>query len=1221
MTDVGVLLPLRIETRFKKGDLWVRVVPDEPWFVSSDARIGDDELDALRRYAIASHDPAPDGVPLAWRQLAGEVGAARAVDLYRRFVTAPADGTLTVRDPAPDERRTEPALPAIAGFPEELVVWLAERQGRLRDVLHLTVDRSRLLADFADPDVPGDRRWWEDWAEAVAVGMAGIVPAAQLAEPIEALVVTGIGDGDPAEHFATLVGEGRVGLLQPGTPTNSVDGAPAAPLANDAAIWWRLLTTPAGDTDRDVSVALTGDATRLGNMPGGDRPHRGPRANLVQVLWPALWGFAAETVFGIARGRTPAAWAARAMCPEGAYPPLRIGAQPYGLVPATAWASWVPADGDPSFELPLIEALVQLRNGHARGARARGTVADQTTDGLLDRLADTPTSPGFRYRRAWPLELWWLSMVGAAVPQRWGTLAAQWSERYPLADELGLRLTRRYGARGPSRRVRLPLVLPPGVAPGELSALLDLLADTALANPGAFADTARLESKVLGLRGDSILIRLAIRSLQLMIADTTPGVEPVVIEQFARPSRQGGRLEERVATAAPIDPLRPRPFERSLVEVAAALRSVGIIPVPELERMLAATVDCANHRIDPWLLAAPQRRLDDLQTAGTATRRLGAYGWVDRPGPGTPGPTAAGLLHAPSPSGALAAAVLRDRAMSDAGDRWDLNIASRTARTANRLAEHVRIGAHLAEALGREVERIVGDTAGIERLRRDFPVRAEHGGRRVCDGLRVLAQQSFPGTLDAEQEAALQELRDGLDTYADLLVADAVHHLVEGRAEVAGTVMDAAAGLSRPPELSLLRTPREGRAVSTSVLLALPHVDSGPLPPDDDRRALLSPATVLDPSVAAFVSAEAGAPFLWDFEVEPSGGGPRRSVTLADLGLLPVDALALTRTRLEQLAGVAGGGSVVGGTGGDRYEHAARLVGLVGRDPAGDTLDASVRERYEALHDVGSALTRRLRSVIADDDPLALQPLLRACMRWGIAPETADPARVLGLLEARLAASPGPAVAAGLPRADLLAAAAALSSPTSQVAITASLRSDDLPAVSPDGELDGSWMAVVAAVRPRLASVEVHQLTAAVPLQPWATRTDDPWQADRSDPRALVVVYAPPALDLGADVRTAVASLDRFSEVIPAAEQFTGAAFGFDSPAARAPQAILLAVPPDVTRPLDPATLARIVVETREVAHARMARPADLDDQYRALFPTALLPASGAVAIPLEVRP
>jgi len=83
--------------------------------------------------------------------------------------------------------------------------------------------------------------------------------------------------------------------------------------------------------------------------------------------------------------------------------------------------------------------------------------------------------------------------------------------------------------------------------------------------------------------------------------------------------------------------------------------------------------------------------------------------------------------------------------------------------------------------------------------------------------------------------------------------------------------------------------------------------------------------------------------------------------------------------------------------------------------------------------------------------------------------------------------------------------------------------------------------------------------------------------------------------------------------------QRTGAAFGFDAPSARAPQAILLAVPPVSGQALDGATVAQIVVETRELAHARMARPIDLDDQLWGLVPSGLLPATGAIATPLEV--
>ena len=90
--------------------------------------------------------------------------------------------------------------------------------------------------------------------------------------------------------------------------------------------------------------------------------------------------------------------------------------------------------------------------------------------------------------------------------------------------------------------------------------------------------------------------------------------------------------------------------------------------------------------------------------------------------------------------------------------------------------------------------------------------------------------------------------------------------------------------------------------------------------------------------------------------------------------------------------------------------------------------------------------------------------------------------------------------------------------------------------------------------------------------------------------------------------------------MIPAVDQRTGAAFGFDAPKSRAQQAILLAVPPSTATPLDQATLAQILVETRELAHARMARPVDLDTQFWGLAPTGLLPAAGATATPLEER-
>ena len=91
--------------------------------------------------------------------------------------------------------------------------------------------------------------------------------------------------------------------------------------------------------------------------------------------------------------------------------------------------------------------------------------------------------------------------------------------------------------------------------------------------------------------------------------------------------------------------------------------------------------------------------------------------------------------------------------------------------------------------------------------------------------------------------------------------------------------------------------------------------------------------------------------------------------------------------------------------------------------------------------------------------------------------------------------------------------------------------------------------------------------------------------------------------------------------MVPAEEQTTGAAFGFDAPAARAPQAILLAVPPDTDERSAPDdVVVEIVAEARDLGRARMARPADLPEDLTGLLPAALLPATGATAVPIDGR-
>ncbi len=110
---------------------------------------------------------------------------------------------------------------------------------------------------------------------------------------------------------------------------------------------------------------------------------------------------------------------------------------------------------------------------------------------------------------------------------------------------------------------------------------------------------------------------------------------------------------------------------------------------------------------------------------------LGAYGWVDALSPSddpTP-PTRAGLVHAPSYTQALTAAVLRDHVVHDDTDtRWQMTLSSTTVRAAAELADQVRTGIPLGEVLGREIERRFPEPNVVLELRKQFPARPEWSG-------------------------------------------------------------------------------------------------------------------------------------------------------------------------------------------------------------------------------------------------------------------------------------------------------------------------------------------------------------------------------------------------------------------------------------------------------------------------------------------------------------
>jgi hypothetical protein len=111
-----------------------------------------------------------------------------------------------------------------------------------------------------------------------------------------------------------------------------------------------------------------------------------------------------------------------------------------------------------------------------------------------------------------------------------------------------------------------------------------------------------------------------------------------------------------------------------------------------------------------------------------------------------------------------------------------------------------------------------------------------------------------------------------------------------------------------------------------------------------------------------------------------------------------------------------------------------------------------------------------------------------------------------------------------------------------------------------------------------------------------------------------VAAYGAAGAWQGASV--AAALIDQFSEAIPMTERSTYAAFGSNGPAARAPQATLLAVPPVSDARLGSEDVLQILKETRQLVRVRAARPDDVTSQP--IAPSMWFQAAGPLRMRLD---
>jgi hypothetical protein len=647
---------------------------------------------------------------------------------------------------------------------------------------------------------------------------------------------------------------------------------------------WRARGAPTGDVQRDWEEAVR-------NLPRS-RAERFAYENWLRRrdVGGEYWGHTGEDW---AAGETAVAWsedtlrAARRhfverVRPGGPLPALRIGAQPYGVLPILPLDRWTPTAGEEGHR-PVVRALLALRERvwapaaprmPQVGAHRRQTVPE-AQETLLRLLSTSPLNQSLFARqhlgRDYLASLWrfarvqlrpdWERVVRLTSAQLLVDAGVAWQPRLasmvagrasaPIAGPLVAAQPDGSDAASdlawlasPDRRwPDLAGRAETGADPHKTPLLYRLARQSALRELATGAVRVQLHRGTLGdwehLDAELIDLRL-------------DGDTPTAVRQLARPftlsdgtQKTLGEYVAGPASAADAD-----------VEIAEFRQAASILagtPVDRLEQTLRGTLDALSHRLDAWLTSYATARLRTLRSAQPSGLAVGGYGWVEHLVPRKTAPISDGYVHAPSLQQAVTAGILRSGYLSHSGagkNPFAVNLSSERIRTARHVLESVRNGQPLGAVAGYLFERALHES-GADQYTDDFrrlaPITATavdaDGGapqetvqsNAVADGLSLRAMRregsaalqtllqtigAASSTWRAAVEAALQSLDDALDAVADALIAESVHHAASGNPARAAATLDAVArGDGAVPQLDFVRTPRSGIAITHRVAL------------------------------------------------------------------------------------------------------------------------------------------------------------------------------------------------------------------------------------------------------------------------------------------------------------------------------------------------------------------------------------------------------------------
>ena len=806
-----LLLPVRIETRFVGDELLLRVYPDEIVADSFEPELTDEEIADGKAFWDGAW-PGDAEERLAWKALVTALGPSRAAWVASAMTPTNLDARPHTPPvyPTPARRESSWTRPAEARLlPDRWHVRLeglaGERivsGGAIHEPLTLTFS-----PDPGDPTEPlgddglrltADTKWTVNFEAAVAVGMALRIPLRPSErDGFRRVTVFGVKSSlapdVSASSFSELLDHHRHGrglaLLPQGTPTNNTSAAttPFPPQDADGSRSYAAertgITAAAGRDGPRWCGALGLSNETATHFAGADGREEERARAMARALWPVTWGYflaqMMDPVFSTENIESARQFFVNHVRGRGPYSAFRVGNTPYGLLPVTSLAQWLPGRVAGPADQHLPEALRKLRAlwfARTDAVPRVGRTGDPDQD-LLEILGLDASTREVRVRPVtgedvlwniagvWQWDQVWLQWLdqGQLLASQLFTLLGHpewqprigrvnydpnaWPFRYhlvtedPASETEGLTPNYIEWIRGAS----FPDLMKEKV-PSEWDRPVSLL--YRLLRHGGLLEYDRATHRLARRFTPENVASARERELSGLAGDTINRVE-----QMMRPIPAVSRtapIHTWLADPANGATLRALFPDEPVVGYRDALAALSTAPTAELERLLAETLDTASHRLDAWITALPAKRLDEIRSRRPTGMHLGAYGFVEdlrrrppdrrpqvRRADGTSAVRQAdngGYIHAPSLSHAAAAAILRSGYLSRTGaDRlpYAVDLSSARVRAARFVLDAVREGQPVGAVFGYQVERGLHDRnldKWIAPLRARYPLVAAKTG-------------------------------------------------------------------------------------------------------------------------------------------------------------------------------------------------------------------------------------------------------------------------------------------------------------------------------------------------------------------------------------------------------------------------------------------------------------------------------------------------------------